>query len=123
MLKHVALVAIAGALGAVSRYGIVNWIGGRFFPWGTMTVNVIGSCIMGVAFVIIVEKGILPPEYKPFVMTGFLGAFTTYSAFSLEAWQLLDRGDVFHALAYVIGTTLLCLLALFVGILCARSAL
>jgi len=120
-MKHLVLVAVAGAIGALSRYAVVNWIGGRYFPWGTLWVNVLGSCLMGVAFVFIIERGLLPPDMKPLVMTGFLGAFTTFSAFSLEAWQLLDRGDPLHALAYVLGTMILCFFALFIGVLMARS--
>lgn len=123
MLKHLIMVAFAGALGAVCRYGVINYIGGRYFPWGTMAVNVIGSAVMGVAFVIIMEKGLVSADLKPLVMTGFLGAFTTYSAFSLEAWQLLDRGELLSALAYILGTTMLCILALFMGVLMARSTL
>lgn len=123
MLKHLFMVAFAGALGAVCRYGVVNYIGGRYFPWGTMAVNVFGSAIMGVAFVIIMEKGLVSADMKPLVMTGFLGAFTTYSAFSLEAWQLLDRGELLSAFSYIIGTTILCIFALFIGVLMARSTL
>lgn len=123
MLKHLIMVAFAGAIGAVCRYGVVNFIGGRYFPWGTLTVNVLGSAIMGFAYVIILEKGLVSADMKPLVMTGFLGAFTTYSAFSLEAWQLLDRGELFTALSYILGTTLLCILALFIGVLMARSTL
>lgn len=123
MLKNIILVAFAGALGALCRYGMVNYIGGRLFPWGTLLVNVLGSLLMGLAFVYIMERAVFPVEFKPFIMTGFLGAFTTYSAFSLEAWQLIDRGELFPALAYIIGTTLLCILALFIGVLMARSTL
>ena len=122
-MKHVALIAVAGAMGALARYGLVNLIGGRFFPWGTLAVNIIGSCLMGLAYVLIIEKGVLPEDMKPFVMTGFLGAFTTFSAFSLEAWQLIDRGDPLHALSYVLGTVVLCFIALFIGVLMARSTL
>ena len=123
MLKHLFMVAFSGALGAVCRYGVVNYIGGRYFPWGTMAVNVLGSAIMGAAFVIIMEKGLVSADMKPLVMTGFLGAFTTYSAFSLEAWQLLDRGELLSAFSYIIGTTILCIFALFIGVLMARSTL
>lgn len=123
MLKHILIVAFAGALGAVCRFGVVNYIGVRYFPWGTMTVNVLGSAIMGAAFVIIMEKGLVSADMKPLVMTGFLGAFTTYSAFSLEAWQFLDRGEWVTALSYILGTTLLCIFALFIGVLMARSTL
>lgn len=117
------MIAVAGAIGAVCRYSVVNFIGGRLFPWGTLTVNVLGSAIMGLAYVIILEKGLVSADMKPLIMTGFLGAFTTYSAFSLEAWQLIDRGDWFSALSYILGTTILCILALFMGVLMARSTL
>lgn len=121
MLKTILVIACAGAVGALCRYGMVNLIGGRYFPWGTLVVNVLGSFLMGLCFVLILERGLLPETYKPLLMTGFLGAFTTYSAFSLEAWQLLDRGELFSALAYIIGTALLCIFALFIGVLMARS--
>ena len=122
-MKHIILIAVAGAIGALSRYGMVNLIGGRYFPWGTVAVNVTGSCLMGLAYVLIVERGVIPADMKPFFMSGFLGAFTTFSAFSLEAWQLIDRGDPLHALAYVIGTMVFCFAALFIGVLIARSTI
>jgi len=88
-----------------------------------MTANLLGSCLMGLAYVLIVEKGLVPEDMKPLVMTGFLGAFTTFSAFSLEAWQLIDRGDFLSALAYIGGSVILCITALFVGVLLARAAI
>lgn len=120
-MKHLALIAVAGAVGALARYSLVNLIGGRNFPWGTMSVNIIGSLLMGIAYVLIVEKVIISPEMKPLVMTGFLGAFTTFSAFSLEAWELLDRGAPLHALSYVAGSVILCMIAVSVGILATRA--
>jgi len=122
-MKHLVLIAVAGAIGALSRYGLVTWIGQKNFPVGTMTANLLGSCLMGLAYVLIVEKGLVPEDMKPLVMTGFLGAFTTFSAFSLEAWQLIDRGDFLSALAYIGGSVILCITALFVGVLLARAAI
>ena len=122
-MKYFFLVAVAGALGAMARYALVNLVGGRSCPWGTMTVNIIGSFLMGIAYIIIVEKSLISPDMRPLFMTGFLGAFTTYSAFSLEAWQLLDRGEWIPALSYILGTTILCIFALFIGVLMARSTL
>jgi len=122
-MKHLVIIAIAGALGAISRYGLVSWVDDKNFPWGTMTVNVLGSFLMGLAFVLIVEKGVVPEDIKPFVMTGFLGAFTTFSAFSLDAWQLLDRGEFLTAVAYVTGSVVICIVALFMGVLLARTAI
>lgn len=121
-MNQLILIALFGALGALSRYGLVNLIGGRTFPWGTMAVNVLGSAVMGILFVVILEKALLAPSFKPMLMTGFLGAFTTFSAFSLEAWELLDRGEVFYAVTYMLGSILLSLLALMLGIYCARAS-
>jgi len=122
-MKHLILIAIAGAFGAMSRYGLVTLIGGKSFPWGTMTANILGSCLMGLAYVTIIERGFFPSDMKPFIMTGFLGAFTTFSAFSLEAWQLIDRGDIITGFAYILASVFFCLLALVVGIQIARIAL
>jgi CrcB protein len=122
-MKHLALIAIAGALGAMARYTLVNLVGGRNFPWGTMTVNILGSFLMGVAYIIIVEKSLISPDMKPFFMTGFLGAFTTFSAFSLEAWQLLDRGETIQALTYVAGSVIFCFMAVMVGVFITRLTL
>ena len=122
-MNHLLLIAVAGSLGALARYGLVSLVGSRAFPWGTMTANILGSLLMGFAYVYIVEKSIVPADMKPFVMTGFLGAFTTFSTFSLEAWQLLDRGELLSAAFYIIGTTLICIVALFAGVLISRASL
>ncbi len=120
-MKHLALIAIAGAVGAMARYTLVNLVGGRAFPWGTMTVNIIGSFLMGIAYIVIVEKSLISPEMKPLFMTGFLGAFTTFSAFSLEAWELLDRGEPLQALTYVAGSVIFCLIAVMAGVFFTRA--
>jgi CrcB protein len=122
-MNHLILIAVAGACGALARYALVSTIGARFFPWGTMTVNIIGSCLMGFAYVYIVERNFLPESLKPLIMTGFLGAFTTFSTFSLEAWQLIDKGELFNAAFYIIGTTVICIVALFAGVLLSRASL
>jgi CrcB protein len=122
-MKHLLAIACAGALGALCRYGMVNLVGGRTFPWGTLAVNALGALIMGILFVVIVERAVVDASFKPILMTGFLGAFTTFSAFSLESWELLDRGEPFLALVYMIGSVLLSLLALTFGIYLARASL
>lgn len=119
-MSHLALVALGGALGALSRYGLVNYIGGRLFPWGTLSVNIIGSFFMGIAFIFIVERAALPAEFKPLFMAGFLGAFTTFSAFSLETWELFDRGELWLAFAYIAASVIFCIVALFAGAFIAR---
>ena len=119
-MKHVLIVAVAGALGALSRYGLLQLVGSRFFPWGTFAINVVGSCLMGLAYVIIVEKTFVSPDMKPLFMVGFLGAFTTFSAFSFEAWLLMERGELLHAVSYIALTVLLCIAALAFGVFVAR---
>lgn len=119
-MTHLVLIAFGGALGALGRYGLVNFIGGRFYPWGTLSVNVIGSLVMGIAYIFIVEKMSIPSSLKPFIMTGFLGAFTTFSAFSLETWELFDRGELLLALTYVSASVVLSIAALFIGVFLAR---
>ncbi len=122
-MKHLLMIAMAGALGALCRYGLVNLMGGRTFPWGTFVVNVLGSLAMGVLYVLVLEKAVLSPDMKPLLMTGFLGAFTTFSAFSLESWMLMDRGEPILAFAYILGSVILSLMALCVGILLTRASL
>ncbi len=122
-MKALLIVAVAGSLGALARYALVNLVGGKAFPWGTLAVNIIGSCLMGLAYVMIMERQVWPAEMKPLVMTGFLGAFTTFSAFSLEAWELLDRGEGLLALAYVLLSVVACILALTLGVFAGRASL
>ena len=105
-------VAIGGALGAVSRYsfGLVALalIGNRF-PWATLGVNVVGSFLIGLAAVLIGDRIVDGELWRPLVIVGFLGAFTTFSAFSLDTLLLLQQGNYNTALAYMLGSVALCL--------------
>lgn len=107
-------IAIGGALGAMSRYAIVTYIAPvspSHFPWGTLIANVIGCILIGVLAVIIVEKQLLGPQWRLLLITGFLGALTTFSAFSLEAIQLWQFGTPLYALYYVAASLTLCIAA------------
>ena len=105
-------VAVGGALGAVSRYsfGLVALalIGNRF-PWATLGVNVVGSFLIGLAAVLIVDRIVDGELWRPLIIVGFLGAFTTFSAFSLDTLLLLQQGNYNTALAYMLGSVALCL--------------
>jgi CrcB protein len=105
-------VAVGGALGAVSRYsfGLVALalIGNRF-PWATLGVNVVGSFLIGLAAVLIGDRIVDGELWRPLVIVGFLGAFTTFSAFSLDTLLLLQQGNYNTALAYMLGSVALCL--------------
>ncbi len=122
-MKALVIIAVAGAIGALARYGLVNLVGGKNFPWGTLVVNVVGSFFMGLVYILIIEKQSWPAEMKPLIMTGFLGAFTTFSAFSLEAWELLDRGEALAALGYILLSVIACILAVSLGVFSGRATL
>lgn len=118
-------VAIGGALGASLRYlsgqSILRAFGSGF-PYGTMFVNVVGSFLMGLlAFYLMERMDGSFAKYAPFLMTGVLGGFTTFSAFSLDALYLIERGRFAAAGLYMGGSVVLAIAALFAGIVLARS--
>lgn len=122
MIQTLLFVALGGALGSALRY-LVNItlprLMGHGFPYATMTVNVLGSFAMGVLVVVLAMKG--GNRFAPFLMTGVLGGFTTFSAFSLDAAKLWQAGEVTLAAGYVIGSVGLGLAALFAGMAFARG--
>ena len=116
---HWFAVAIGGALGAMARYAVSTWIfsiSSHKFPYATLSVNVLGSFVMGFLFVFILERAALPTEMRGLLMIGFLGAFTTFSTFSLDALGLWQNGHLALALAYALGTVVLCLAAVTIAV-------
>jgi len=124
MLSNLVQVALGGAIGASARY-LTNVSATRLighgFPWGTVIVNILGSFLMGVLVVVLAKKG--GNAFAPLLMTGMLGGFTTFSAFSLDAFTLYERGDFWQAGAYVAGTLVVALVAIVAGILATRMVL
>jgi CrcB protein len=122
MIGTLAQVALGGAIGASARYltnvAVLRGIGPGF-PWATVIVNVAGSFLMGVLVVWLAEKGAM--RLAPFLMTGILGGFTTFSAFSLDAVALWERGEPMLAAAYVAGSVVLAVAALFAGMALTRG--
>jgi CrcB protein len=119
-------IATGGAIGASLRYLAVGWtarIFGTGFPLGTLGVNVLGSFLMGVAATAILARGGAGGTLAPFVMTGILGGFTTFSAFSLDAVALIEQGRALAALAYIGLSVAASVLALALGMMLTRSAL
>ena len=118
-------VAAGGAIGAGLRWLVVRWAGhalGLAFPYGTLIVNVLGSLAMGVIAVIMMER--LPGSwgrFAPYLMTGVLGGFTTFSAFSLDALFLIERGRNLAAVAYIGGSVVLSIAGLWAGLALARG--
>ena len=124
MYWTILFVALGGALGASARYltGIaVAKTLGSAFPFGTMTVNIIGSFIMGIAFVFLMGREQEALRYVPFVMTGLLGGFTTFSAFSLDFWLLIERERLILASVYLGGSVVVSVFALIAGVYFARA--
>lgn len=119
-------VAIGGALGAMGRFAVVSYLApvvGSRFPLGTLAVNLLGSFVIGICYVVLDEKLGASPEWRLFIMTGFLGAFTTFSTFSLDALSLWNSGFPMTALAYVLATVIGCLFAVTVAVLVSQRIL
>ncbi|MBI5137051.1 MAG: fluoride efflux transporter CrcB [Nitrospirae bacterium] len=118
-MRLVLAVGLAGFFGAVARYLLGGWVYRLLpgtFPFGTLFVNVLGSLLLGVVFQLGTERAALSPELRVALATGFLGAFTTFSTFSLETVNLLREGSLLMALANVGGNVLLCLGAAWLGL-------
>jgi CrcB protein len=110
-MKYLLFIALGGASGAVSRYLLANWVHQLWegkLPVGTLLVNLLGSAAIGVVYVLLVEKELMHPDWRGVLMVGFLGAFTTFSTFSLETISLIEAGHWPYALAYMFASTLLC---------------
>jgi CrcB protein len=123
-MTHILLVAAGGALGSVLRYLVGLWTLRSFgpsFPWGTLTVNITGSFLIGVLAEVIARKFGASAEMRVFLITGILGGYTTFSAFSLDAITLLERGEAVTALIYVASSVLLSALAVFAGLVLMRA--
>jgi fluoride exporter len=118
------IVFIGGGLGAALRHGVnilaANLIG-TSFPYGTMIINILGSLTMGLIAEYFALKSGLPQHWRLFLTTGILGGFTTFSAFSLEAALLYERGQIVNAAIYVIGSVVLAIAGLFVGLAIVRA--
>lgn len=122
----VLYVGAGGAIGAIARYVLSSQIALRFqqdFPLGTFTVNILGSLLMGVIIEYLVKTMPHSLELRAFLVVGILGGFTTFSAYSLEAITLIENGSYNIAATYIIGSVLLSIVAVFVGLLCARIVL
>jgi fluoride exporter len=117
-------IAIAGAFGALARYGLEGAISRRApgaFPWGTFVVNVSGSFVLGLLFVLFTERITVDPWLRSTLTIGFLGAYTTFSTLSLESYRLLEDGAVGLALANTLGSLAAGLTAVYLGVVCGRA--
>lgn len=118
------LVALGGAIGSVLRYYVGQWalrLMGPAFPWGTLAVNVVGCFVIGVFAELIARKFNASPELRLLLITGFLGGFTTFSAFSLDAIYLFERGEAVAGGIYIAASVGLSMAAVIAGLAAMRA--
>jgi fluoride exporter len=117
-VNSVLAVAAGGALGSVARYGFnagVTRAVGNGYPWGVLLANVLGCFLMGIVTAYFLQRAAADDILKLFLTTGFLGGFTTFSAFSLDAMRLVHGGQMGSAASYVLASVALSIVAVFVG--------
>lgn len=123
-MMQVLAIAGGGALGALARFWMSGWVYallGRGFPYGTLAVNVLGSLVMGFLYVMLIERLNAAPEWRALLMIGFLGAFTTFSTFSLETLNLIEGGELAKAMANIVLSVALCTVAAWFGMIAGRQ--
>ena len=124
-MQTLMIVGVGGGLGAIARYGAglaVAWLWPTGFPLGTLVINVCGSLLMGLfAGALTHHSGPGAEALRLFVAVGFLGGFTTFSAFSLDTVRLIEGGELLAAGAYVLLSVVVCLVGLYLGLLASRG--
>ncbi|MBM3564882.1 MAG: fluoride efflux transporter CrcB [Alphaproteobacteria bacterium] len=124
--QMIVSIAVGGAVGALARYAMMGAVGkwlGTGFPYATITVNVLGCFAMGALIEVFALEGSLGPEIKALLTVGFLGAFTTFSAFSLDLYVLIEHDRLAAAALYAVLSVLLSVLAFFGGLYLFRHIL
>ena len=123
-MSELLAVAVGGAVGALGRYAVVNTafaIWGRDFPWGVLIVNVAGSFLLGLLGMLFTVKFDVPAEWRLAILVGCLGAFTTFSTFSLDTLLMLEEGHWIKAIGNIFANVVVCLLAVWLGAVLARQ--
>jgi fluoride exporter len=123
-MRTVVAIGVAGALGALARYGLGGLIlsrSSRTFPWETFAVNVSGSFVLGFVFTVMTEQLTTAPWLRAAVTIGFVGAYTTFSTLSFETYRLLEDGAVGLALANALGSVAAGLGAVYLGVVAGRA--
>ncbi|NRF08510.1 fluoride efflux transporter CrcB [Agrobacterium pusense] len=121
---NIILVAAGGAIGSVFRYLVGVWsvrLAGVNFPWGTLTVNVVGSFLIGLLVELVARRLNASMEMRLFLVTGVLGGFTTFSSFSLDAVSLFERGALGLSAVYVLASLSVSIAAVFAGLALGRN--
>lgn len=121
---HLLAIGLGGFFGAIARYlvdGLVAERTGGLFPWGTLAVNVSGALLLGLLATLAIERSVLPAGIRGPVLIGFLGAYTTFSTWTLESLRLVETGSFGPALANLAGSALLGMLAVAAGVVLGRA--
>jgi len=122
-VRTVVGISVAGAAGALARYGIEG-VARRFgerFPWGTFVVNISGAFLLGLLFTLLTERFVVAPWLRSAVTIGFLGAYTTFSTLTLETFRLVEDGSYLHAIGNALGSVVVGLVAVFVRVVLGRT--
>ena len=123
-MTQLVAIAAGGALGALLRYWVSTAVQertGTVFPYGTLTVNVVGSLLIGFLYIWLIERLAVGPAVRAFMLIGVLGAFTTFSTFSMETLNLMESGQLGRALVNVLASVIVCVGAAGLGVLAARQ--
>ena len=123
-MKEALLVGLGSFFGANARYFISGWMAKKVdptLPWGTLTVNVVGSFIIGAFLAWTSERVLVDPAYKLIVAVGFCGAFTTFSSFAFETYRLFQQGHHWQAIGNVFANNILTLVAVIAGMVLVRQ--
>ena len=123
-MSQITLIAAGGAVGAIMRFWVSNSLHallGRGFPYGTLAVNVLGSLFMGALYVLFLERMTVSPELRAALLIGFLGAFTTFSTFSIETLNLIEQADYLKAGLNIVISVMACLIAVWLGVIVGRQ--
>jgi fluoride exporter len=117
-------IACGGAFGAVLRYTASSWVYsllGKGFPYGTLFVNVMGSLLIGLLSVYLLDRAAVSAEWRAAILVGVLGSFTTFSTFSLETLNLLEQGELVTASVNMLASVSICVLAVWFGVAIGRQ--
>ena len=123
-MNQLLAIAAGGAVGSMLRFLMSTWVhsfASRGFPYGTMTVNVLGSLAMGFLFVVFLDRLADNAVLRAGILIGALGGFTTFSSFSIETFNLIEEGAVLKALLNMAGSLVLCVGATWIGVIIGRQ--
>jgi fluoride exporter len=124
-MNNILLIFLGGGVGSVARYGMMHLVSrampGSSFPWHTLGVNILGAFAIGLLIEILALRASMSAPSRYLLVTGFLGGFTTFSAFSMETALMLERGDYLHSGLYVVASVVGTVAAVFAGAAIVRS--